>query len=174
MFGFRPLGRVTSSLPRIGVRCKEEVTKTKAHLASGPGCARVPSLHRRSRGTLRRAIPGPSQLSALASCAALPPASMPLNPLHADCARPPEGPQSRHQLLRTAHDRVDTLSAGRQPDPSVRRRPIPVSTTALNHSRFSQCAADKPAKANPASLTVCFLLLPTTRSSGCRRCCMLT
>src|SRR5690606_5572416 len=35
---------------RIAARRKEEVTKKKARPASGPGCARVPSLHRRSRG----------------------------------------------------------------------------------------------------------------------------
>jgi len=29
---------------------KEEVTKKKAHPTSGPGCAGVPSLHRRSMG----------------------------------------------------------------------------------------------------------------------------
>jgi len=42
---------------------KEKVTKEKAHPASGSGYARLPSLHHRSRGTPRRAIPGPSRLS---------------------------------------------------------------------------------------------------------------
>ena len=42
---------------------QEKVTKEKGTPTSGPGYAGVPSLHHRSRGTLRRAIPGPSQLS---------------------------------------------------------------------------------------------------------------
>ena len=59
---------------------KEKVSKEKARPASGPSLRfatfRVRSLHRCSRGTPRRAVPGPSQLSALASCVALSPASM--------------------------------------------------------------------------------------------------
>ena len=42
---------------------QEKVTKEKGTPPSGPGCAGVPSLHHHSRGTLRRAIHGPSQLS---------------------------------------------------------------------------------------------------------------
>ena len=54
-------GLLSSCLP------KKKVTKEEGPPASGPAlrCAtlRVRSLHRRSRGTLRRAVPGPSQLS---------------------------------------------------------------------------------------------------------------
>ena len=60
--------------------CAKKSKQKKAHPAYGPAfrCAtlRVRSLHRRSEGTLRWAIHGPAQLSALASCVALPPASM--------------------------------------------------------------------------------------------------
>ena len=42
---------------------QEKVTKEKGTPPSGPGCAGVPSLHHHSRGTPRRAIPGPSWLS---------------------------------------------------------------------------------------------------------------
>jgi hypothetical protein len=55
--------RSVSLCARIAARRKEKVTKEKARPTSGARCARLPSLHPCSRGTLRRAIPGPSQLS---------------------------------------------------------------------------------------------------------------
>jgi len=57
---------------------KEKVTKEKAHPTSGPACGGVPSFRRCSRGTSRRAIPGPSRLSRH-PCRSTPYATIPLS-----------------------------------------------------------------------------------------------
>jgi hypothetical protein len=56
---------------------QEKVTKEKGTPPSGPGYAGVPSFHHRSRGTPRRAIPGPSWLSRH-PCRSTPYAAIPL------------------------------------------------------------------------------------------------
>ena len=53
---FRPAGRVTFSSRR-------KSNQKRLPPTSGPACGGVPSLHHYSRGTPRRAIPGPSRLS---------------------------------------------------------------------------------------------------------------
>ena len=62
---------------------QEKVTKEKGTPPSGPGCAGVPSLHHHFRGALRRAIPGPSQLSRH-PCRSTPSAAIPLGLLKGD------------------------------------------------------------------------------------------
>ena len=84
--GFAPSGESLSLC-----LCKEKVTKEKAHPTSGPGCAGVPSLHRRSRGTFRRDVPVPSELSRR-PCRSTPSTPIPLGLLR--------GPGSRPRLLR--------------------------------------------------------------------------
>ena len=58
-------GALLSLCLRIAARRKEKVSKEKTHPTSGPerSAPGVRSLHRRSRGPLRRAVHGPSQLS---------------------------------------------------------------------------------------------------------------
>ena len=80
--GFAPSGESLSLC-----LCKEKVTKEKAHPASGPGCAGVPSFHRCSRGTLRRDVPVPSELSRR-PCRSTPCASTPLGLLRGPGSRP--------------------------------------------------------------------------------------
>ena len=79
---FRPL-RASHFL----LLAQEKVTKEKGTPTFGPGCAVVPSFHHHSRGTLRRAIPGPSQLSRH-PCRSTPYAAIPLGLLKGIWASP--------------------------------------------------------------------------------------
>ncbi|PYC25883.1 hypothetical protein DMO17_09445 [Aquipseudomonas alcaligenes] len=66
---FRPAGRVTFS-------SRGKSNQKRLPPTSGPACGGVPSLHRRSRGRLTRAVPGPLSLSPH-PCGSLPSATIP-------------------------------------------------------------------------------------------------